>query len=68
MHADRAGRVGEDLRKRGFAAAGRAPKDQRLELARFSRASQNLPRPEQMILTDEFLDLGRPHALRQRLR
>jgi len=39
-----------------------------IELARFGRASQNLTRTEQVILADEFLDLGRPHALRQGLR
>src|SRR5262245_549556 len=56
---------GKDLRQRGFPASGRAPKNKRVEPARMNQLAQQPRRTQQVLLSNELLDVGRPHALRQ---
>src|SRR5262249_48213967 len=51
--------------ERGFADAGRTPKNDRAELVAFDLLAQRLARPEDVLLPDEAVEGLRPHALGQ---
>src|SRR5262249_61092035 len=66
--ADRVGpaRVGEEMGEGRLAAAGRAPEDERLDLAALDHVPQDPSGAEEMRLADELVDGARPHPLRER--
>ena len=51
----RLGAVGDDLRQGGFAHAGRSPEDHRGDVVALQQAAEDLAFPQQMALTDKFL-------------
>lgn len=65
VHASRTDVVGENLRQSSFTAPGRAPKNQRSELAAINHLGQNSPRTEDMLLSDEFVQVSRAHPFCQ---
>ena len=62
------GGVGEQPRHGGLAGAGRAPKHQRAERARFQHARQRAVRAENVILANDIGERARPQTIRQRMR
>ena len=62
-----AGRPGDDLGERGFAAAGRAVEDDAAEAVGLDRAAQQLAGAEDVFLADDFLQRLRTHPRRERL-
>ncbi len=57
----RARMSGQQMRERGFAAAGRPPQDKRGYFIVFDRAAQRFPRPQDLFLPDELLQRARTH-------
>ncbi len=64
---DGVGRLGDEPRQRGFAAARRAPEYQRAEFSGVQHAAQKLSRAEQMLLANELFQTGGAHFFRERL-
>src|SRR5690349_17154327 len=62
----RAGGLRDETRERRLAGAGRPPQDERVQLACLDAGRQRLPGTEQVALPDEFGELARPHAVRER--
>src|SRR5262249_27771405 len=62
------GVLGDDVSQGRFPRAGRAVEYQRTETVREQQATEQLARPEEMLLADEFLDGPRAHAGGERLR
>jgi hypothetical protein len=50
-----------------FARARRAPQDHRMQHVRRDHLVQELPRTQQMLLADDFVERARTHPIRQRL-
>ena len=59
--------LGDHLRERGLAAAGRAEEDDVREAVRLDHAAEELAGPEDVRLSGDFLERARPHARRKRL-
>jgi len=61
------GVVRDDVRQGGLAGAGRPPQDDRRELVGLDGAAEQAPRPDDVLLPDEFIQrLGaHPHGQRR---
>src|SRR6266536_314912 len=57
-----------DLRQRRLAGAGRPPENQRSKVIAFNLRPQRLARSNQVLLSDEFIERARTHAVGQRPR
>src|SRR5260370_4319478 len=62
-----AGRAGDHPGERGFSGPWRSPENQRGNLLRLHRSTQEVPRTGQMLLADEFIEGPRPHPFREGL-
>ena len=60
------GVVGDDVRERGLAAAGRAVEDQRVEAIGQEHPAEQLAGAEEVLLPDELVERSRPHPRRER--
>ncbi len=60
------GCVGDHLRQRCFAGAGRPIEDQAAQLIRLDRAAQQAPRPDDVRLADVFIQGAWPHPCGER--
>ena len=58
--------VGDDLRQRRLAGAGRAGEDDRRQPVRLDRAAQEFARREDVFLPDKLLERARPHPRGER--
>jgi hypothetical protein len=57
----RVGHVGDDMRERCFAGAGRARQDHRRQAIRFDRAPEKFSRRENVLLPNELVERPRTH-------
>ena len=60
------GHAGDDLRQRGFAGAGRSPEDERTDVVALDLRAQRLAGADQVLLSDEFVERARTHAVGER--
>ena len=59
-------RVGDDLRQRRLAGAGRPVEDEAAQLVGLDGAAQQPPRPDDVLLADVLVQRARAHARGQR--
>jgi hypothetical protein len=57
-----------DLRQRGFTGAGRPPEDDRAGIVALNLQPQRFARADDMLLSDEFVQSARTHAVGERAR
>ncbi len=57
------GHVGDDLCQGSLARAGRSPEDERADIVAFNLGAQRLARPDQLVLSDEFVQAARAHTV-----
>jgi len=62
----RAGRAGDDAGQRRLAAPGRAVEDHRADAVLLDRQPERRALPQHVLLSDELVQAGRPHAERER--
>src|SRR2546422_9023491 len=61
------GVVGDEAGEGGLPGAGRPPEDARPHVAAADQLPQRLAGPEEVLLAEELLEAGRPHASREGL-
>ena len=67
LHVMRFGVAGNQERQRGLAGPGRSPENHGMQLALLNHPAQRLVLAQDMLLTQEFAQVLRPHPVRQRL-